>query len=337
MAAPAPDEENYAVVKVFYATDRQATGDASPGKFYGGSRQLDESLHLGTLDVSIPRDHQPGHIERPIWWKLQFRQDPEKHVVLLSVVPQDEQAFYAALSAKVTSSPGKDAFVFIHGFDNTFEQAAWRTAQLAYDLHFAGAPIMYSWPSKGGVTDYLADEATVEWAAPHLEKFLLAVAAQSHATNVHLIAHSMGNRALTRALAAIADRHAAALPMFKHVFLAAPDVDVGVFKQLAAAFPSTATHVTLYASANDKAIALSERFHEFWRVGDSKHICVVPRVDTIDASAVDTSLLGHSYFGDNTSILGDMVRTMEAGSPPGARMGMHAMMLEQLTYWALRP
>ena len=94
--------------------------------------------------------------------------------------------------------------------------------------------------------------------------------------------------------------------------------------------------MTLYASANDRAIRLSEGFHEFWRVGDSKHICVVPKVDTIDASAVDTSLIGHSYFGDNTSILGDMVRTIETGSLPGERVGMHALTLEQLTYWALR-
>lgn|GEM_PF-4857531 len=64
------------------------------------------------------------------------------------------------------------------------------------------------------------------------------LAAQSHATTVHLIAHSMGNRALTRALYAIAEKHAGVPPMFQHVFLAAPDIDVGVFRQLAATFPS---------------------------------------------------------------------------------------------------
>jgi len=122
------------VVRVFYATDRQPTGDSAPGKFYGGDRQLDESLHLGTLDVSIPRDHRMGDIERPSIWRLEFREDPEKHVVLLSLLPKSEQEFYAELASKVQSSASKDAFVFIHGFDNTFEQAAWRTAQLSYDL-----------------------------------------------------------------------------------------------------------------------------------------------------------------------------------------------------------
>jgi esterase/lipase superfamily enzyme len=325
------------VVRVFYATDRQPTGDSAASNFYGGDRQLDETLHFGTLDVSIPRDHRMGHIERPSIWRLEFRQDPDKHVVLLSVLPKSEQEFYTELANKVQSSANNDAFVFIHGFDNTFEQAAWRTAQLSYDLGFQGAPIMYSWPSKGKLAEYTADEATIDWATPHLEKFLETVAVQSHATTVHLIAHSMGNRALTRALYAIAEKHAGVPPMFKHVFLAAPDIDVGVFRQLAATFPSAATDVTLYASSRDEALEASERIHQFDRVGDSTHICVVPRIDTVDASAVDTGLIGHAYYGDKRSILADMFEVMQTNSPPSRRFGMRAANYEQMTYWIFNP
>lgn len=336
-AAMAAPPENYAVVRVFYATDRQATGANAPGKFYGGDRQQDETLHLGTLDVSIPRDHRMGEIERPSILHLEFRQNPEKHIVLLGVTEKSEADFYAELAAKVRSSANKDAFIFIHGFDNTFEQAAWRTAQLSYDLGFQGAPILYSWPSKGKLASYTADEATIDWATPHLEKFLETVAARSNATTVHVIAHSMGNRALTRALAAIAANHAGALPMFKHVFLAAPDIDVGVFRQLAATFPSSAERVTLYASSKDQAIVTSEKIHQFDRVGDSTHICVVPRVDTIDATAVDTGLIGHAYYGDKRSILADIFQAMRTGLPPDQRFGMHATVLQQTKYWVFNP
>jgi esterase/lipase superfamily enzyme len=324
-------------VKVFYATDRQLTGDNAPGKFYGGDRQEDESLHLGTLSVSIPRDHRMGHLERPSIWRLEFRQDPEKHIVLLSVQPKSEEEFYAELASKVESSANKDAFVFVHGFDNTFEQAAWRTAQLSYDLGFQGAPILYSWPSKGKLGEYTADEATIDWVTPHLEKFLETVAVQSHATTVHLIAHSMGNRALTRALSSIAAKHAGGPPMFQHVFLAAPDIDVGVFRQLAATFPSAAKDVTLYTSSRDQAIKASEGIHDYARVGDSTHICVVPKVDTIDATAVDTGLVGHAYFGDKSSILSDMLEVMQNGLPPDRRFGMHPATFQQMTYWVLSP
>ena len=43
----------------------------------------------------------------------------------------------------VSRSPRKDAFVFIHGFNVAFEDAVMRTAQIAYDLGFDGAPILY--------------------------------------------------------------------------------------------------------------------------------------------------------------------------------------------------
>jgi len=336
-AAANAQDSNYARVRVFYATDRMPTGDATPANYFGGERQLDESLHLGMVDVSIPREHRMGNIERPSIWKLEFRPDPEKHVVLLSVQPTTEQMFYWQLAAQVQSSVNRDAFVFVHGFDNTFEQAALRTAQLSYDLGFHGAAIMYSWPSKGKLQEYSADEATIDWATPHLERFLETLAAQSHATTIHLIAHSMGNRALTRALSAIAAKHAGVPPMFRHVFLAAPDIDVGVFRQLAATFPSAASDVTLYASSKDEAIMISEKLHQFDRVGDSKHICVVPKIDTIDATAVDTGLIGHAYFGDKRSILTDMFEIMQTGSPPEKRFGMHAATLQQMTYWVLNP
>ena len=334
--AAAPDHQNYAVVRVFYATDRQPTGNPAPGQFYGADRSPDETIRLGTLDVSIPRDHRMGEIERPSIWKLEFREDPEKHVVLLNVSPQSEADFYRSLSTKVDNSPDKDAFVFIHGYDNTFEQAAWRTAQLSYDLGFKGAPILYTWPSRGQLVTYPADEATVEWSTPHLQKFLETVALQSHAKTIHLIAHSMGNRALTGALKAIAQSHQGMPPMFKEVFLAAPDIDAGVFRQLAEVFPLAADHVTLYASSRDQALAASQHVHDDDRAGDSVHICVVPRVDTIDATAVDTGLLGHSYFGDSRSILSDIFKVMDKGLPPDQR-GMHAIEAQQLKYWVFQP
>jgi esterase/lipase superfamily enzyme/outer membrane protein OmpA-like peptidoglycan-associated protein len=331
--------ENYAVVRVFYATDRQPTHLQKVHNYYGPDRSVVGSLSFGFLDVSIPRDHQMGQIERPAIWRLEFREDPEKHVVLLGVSPEPEGQFFQDVSARVSGSAGKDAFVFIHGYANTFEEAAWRTAQLAYDLGFDGAPILYSWPSRGEVTAYPADEATIEWTTPHLEAFLEKLASASHARTVHLIAHSMGNRALTKALVSMAAKHSKNIsPMFREVFLAAPDIDAGVFRQLAQSFPPLADRITLYASSKDEALRVSRRFHQNPRAGDSGlAITVVPRVDTIDATAVDTGLLGHSYYGDNRSILSDMFSLIRTGDPPEKRFGMQSAHLKQMTYWAFRP
>ena len=201
---PRDDEPNYYKIKVFYATDRRATGHTEPANFYGSDREPNETLSLGTCEVSIPRDHRPGELEAPSIWRLEFHEDPEKHVVLLGVHPEAQSQFYSDLASTVAASPNKEAFVFIHGYKTTFEDAARRTGQLAYDLNFHGAPIFYSWPSKGDLDGYSADEGSVMWSTPHLMAFLQQVAVQSNVKTVHLIAHSMGNRALTQALANLA-------------------------------------------------------------------------------------------------------------------------------------
>lgn len=117
-----------------------------PELAYGNKRG--EELQLGTCQVSIPRDHQVGEVESPSILRLEFREDPERHVVLLDVVSQPAEEFYADLKACVGQSQQKDAFVFVHGFNVTFEDAARRTAQIAYDVKFEGVPIFYSWPSQ---------------------------------------------------------------------------------------------------------------------------------------------------------------------------------------------
>jgi esterase/lipase superfamily enzyme len=271
-------------------------------------------------------------------WRLEFHEDPEKHIVLLSITRDPENEFFPALSELVTKSTNKEAFVFIHGYDVTFADAARRTAQLAYDLGFDGAPIFYSWPSKGELKDYPADEASVEWSTPHLKSFLENIATMSHARTVHLIAHSMGNRALTAALNEISKEHAGVPAMFKQVFLAAPDIDVGVFKHLAQSFPLMAERVTLYASSKDDALIASKKFHDYPRAGESGTIiALAPRVDTIDATAVDTQFIGHSYYGDNRSILSDIFYVIRDGKPPSERFGMRPNNPSKPTYWIFRP
>lgn len=327
--------KNYATVRVFYATDRRPSGSREPTYFFGGQRAIDEIMSYGFCQVSIPRDHRMGVLEAPSVLKLEFRENPEKHVVLLSVTERSYDGFFTALSKRVVRSKGKEAFVFIHGYDVTFEDAVRRTAQLSYDLAFDGAPILYSWPSQGCVSCYSADEATVEWTTPHLKKFLEDVAAKSQATTVHLIAHSMGNRALARAVHSIAtEQRTSPHPRFQQIVLAAPDVDLGVFKQLAEAMKKASNHITLYFSSADKALGLSKWIHIYPRAGA---FSVIPGVDTIDVSALDTGLISHSYFGENKSVISDIFRILKFGKPPNQRCGIVPKLLGSEQYWAFEP
>jgi len=108
-APPNATNANYGIIRVFYATDRKTSGLQQYEQIYSGERSDNDIPSLGTLDVSIPRDHKIGEIERPSIWCFEFREDPEKHLVLLNVAPKSEPQFFTELSARVAESAGKEA------------------------------------------------------------------------------------------------------------------------------------------------------------------------------------------------------------------------------------
>jgi esterase/lipase superfamily enzyme len=327
-------KENRTIVPVFYGTDRDYTDDGNTASQYTSGRG--KKLVYGYADVSIPSVHEIGQIERPKFWKLEFAEDPEKHIVITKIMPMDQVTFFDTVKSRLTEDTAKRVFVFIHGYNVPFDDALRRTAQIAYDLKYPGAPMLFSWPSFGEPLEYPSDAQNAAWAVPDLENFLLEVAANSGATQIDLIAHSMGNQALIAALQEITTKNQTV--QFREIVLAAPDIDADIFTRAAPPIMSKATRVTLYASSNDQALKVSKKFNGFVRAGDSgKEIVVLPGMDTIDASSVDTSLLGHSYYGNNRSVLVDIDNLLRTNSPPTNRFGLFPIVRNGKQYWRFSP
>jgi esterase/lipase superfamily enzyme len=339
--SPSPSPEvsaaNYATVEVFYATDRNPLAFTKEAGYYGANRMEDSRVRLqfGICQVSIPRDHRMGKLESPSILKLEFHEDPEKHIVLLSVATESSQGFIRKVADSVGRSSKKDAFVFIHGFNVTFEDAARRTAQIAYDLGFEGAPILYSWPSQGKLLEYTVDETNAEWTVPHLKTFLETIAASSGAQSIHLIAHSMGGRVM---MAALQQLSPSARRRFSEVVLSAPDIDADIFRRLAAQVHDPSSRMTLYASSKDDAIIASKKVHGYPRAGESgENIVIVDGVDTVDATSVETAFIGHFYYADNLSVLSDLYYLFKDHKPPQERFGLKPVRLKLGLYYAFRP
>jgi esterase/lipase superfamily enzyme len=333
MPMPSAEPRDYRLVQVFYATDR-AKGTGS--HFYSSLRNADESLRYGICDVSIPSDHNLAKLESPKWWHFEFTWNPDKHVALLNTYEKPEDEFFRLLRERVSDDPDRSALVFIHGFNSTFEDAARRTAQLTYDLGYQGAPILYSWPSGASLLKYFADETSIEWTKPHLQSFLAKLALVEGICKIHVVAHSMGNRALTKILQPSVLSHG--LTAFNQIVLAAPDIDTAEFLQLASQFNGSADRITLYASSNDNAIKASKVLHSYPRAGESgDDIVIAAGVDTVDASTVDTSFMGHSYFADKRNVLSDLFYLIREGKPPGERFGLEFRANPRGGYWAFKP
>lgn len=316
-----------AIIDVFFATDRKSTGLQPPDSIFGAERG---ELSFGRAQVTIPRDHKMGKMEEPKWWRLEFGHDPAKHVTLHSLTLAEGRAFFQAVDERADHGDGQ-ALVFIHGFNVAFDEALRRTGQLAYDLNFQGAPILYSWPSNGALTDYTQDATNAEWTRPHLVAFLKSLSECTGVRSIHLVAHSMGNRALLNALDRLLVEENQI--RFAQTILTAPDVDVDVFRELAERCRTLAERMTLYASKTDKAMLVSRAVNGHPRAGDAESgLIVMDGLDTIDATDIDTSLIGHGYYGDNRTVLSDLFYAIR-GLAPGERHGLRQRMLDELPYW----
>ena len=131
----------------------------------------------------------------------------------------------------------------------------------------------------------------------------------------------MGNRVVVLGLA---DNPPPLLPIGQIVFVAA-DVYVETFEQKFPKMSGIGKLKTSYTSKTDLALLISSWLHSrFTRIGIVRgEPFARPGMETIDASAVDTSLfsLRHSYFGDERTVISDLGYLIREGLP-AARRGL---------------
>jgi esterase/lipase superfamily enzyme len=319
--------QGYATVRVFYGTDRKPTGELKPAAYYGKERG---DLQYGYLDVTIPQLHQKAELETRSRWDLisYFVGDAglrSRYVLLDQVTPLPKDGFLNELRKQIKAAPSRDVFIFVHGFNSSFEDAARRCAQLAFDLDFDGTPMMFSWPSAASATAYTVDANTIQESGRKLALFLDDVVARSGAERIHLIAHSMGNRALLEALRSYLEKHPPAprKHIFGQIVFTAPDVDREYFIDAMNSMPNLAVRFTLYASDNDLALQSSQIVNGAPRAGMAGvNIISMRGLDTIDMSAVPADALGHTYFASNSGAIYDLFRLLWRDDPPPKRCGM---------------
>lgn len=326
-AAPEPAKEAFEVVPVYYGTDR---GEGEAGKRLDYAATRGRKLTLGRALVTVPKAHIKPAIERPWTIRIPYlnitlyeeAEDPEKHFTMQELKNLSREEFLTVVRERLAKSERfKDhALVFVHGFNTTFDNGVYRTAQIAYDLKFDGAPFLYSWPSGGGVASYTYDRESAGQAVPFMREFLELVIKETGAKSVSVIAHSMGNQPTLQVLK---DIKASSPPgvLINQIILAAPDVDRDNFENIAREISGLANGITLYAAANDRALGVSRRFNGgVPRAGDVPDAgpIVTPGVDTIDVTAVSTDSLGlnHSGYAENNALLNDVQLLIQTGERP---------------------
>jgi hypothetical protein len=178
---------------LWYGTNRKPIDSNDISKGYSGDR--DNLVHYGSCQVAVPKSHKIGSIGSDWWQRLLTSTDDRLKLDRSSLNLLDEAGFLTSIKKALEEREPNErsALVYIHGFNVSFEAAALRAAQIGFDLQVPGIMAFYSWPSKGNLMGYTADEATIEASEKYITEFLLNLAQSNDVTKIHIIAHSMGN------------------------------------------------------------------------------------------------------------------------------------------------
>lgn len=270
---------------IFSATSRGEDPDNKPGTMFGGTRA--GGLSFVSFRISVPQDRKAG--ELPI---DAHKPDPQKHFALLSsqrlALPDFIQKVRAAVMARPAGQ--RQVLVFTHGFNTRFDEAVFRFAQIVEDTGFQGVPILFSWPSRGSATEYGYDRDSAIYSRDQLEVLLTGLGNESSIGSVDIFAHSMGNWLTLETLrqASIANNKRATSKI-RRVVLAAPDVDMDVFRTQISRMGDLSSRFVLYASSDDNALRLSRfLFGGMNRAGENTDLAEFKRlgIEAHDLSGV---------------------------------------------------
>lgn len=247
MAPTTLSAEGTSVVDMLVVTTREATG--KPAMPFNGERGDHPSINL--IDVSIPPEkvRKVGEIQ----WPTRLPADPATSFAVVSDRAVDE----AEGKAWFRRSGKRRVLVFVHGFNTRYEEAVFRFAQIVHDSGTDFVPVLFTWPSRGSVFEYVYDRESTNVSRDALERLLRIAATEPGVTEVTVMAHSMGSWLAVEALRGLAI-HGGVPKKLSNVILAAPDLDVDVFENQLDRIGAT-PRFTLFVSRDDHALDMSRR------------------------------------------------------------------------------
>ncbi len=304
------------IITVFVATTREREIPGS--NVYDSSRA--HGINYAEFKISLPPSHQPGRIEWPTG-----AVNPARDFATVEQEVLDHDTFYKRIALRSNNRTPVNAGIFVHGFNNNFQESLYRLAQLAADSDLNGVPILFAWPSNAKLGGYLADKDAVTYSRDQLADLLVSVTHDPAIGKVTLLGHSMGGWLTAEALRQLRmTRHDATLHHLT-VVLAAPDIDVDVFKSQMEIIGPLSPPMTILVSRQDLALAVSSRIaNSRPRIGmlnvDDPRVqeaALKNDLQIIDVSALEpTDTARHDGFVQFASLYG---RLSEKGAAGGLR------------------
>ncbi len=204
----------------------------------------------------------------------------------------------------LAGNPGgtRDVLVYVHGFNESFETAALDAARLSDALKFRGDTVLFSWPSRDSLFNYLADRESAVWSRDALENTLATLVTKPGVGRIHIVAHSMGSMLTIEALRQMHASNRGNMGRLGAIVFAAPDIDVDSFSASVRRLGGLHRQMTVIAAQDDRALAISAGLAGGKRVGRADTAALQKLgIDVVDTSGMG-GLLRHDTFLHDTGV-----------------------------------
>lgn len=349
-------QEAAKVVRVVFATDRQRVERPAGAKpeidqLFGAAP--DDQLHIGCAILTVPPDPTiSAKIQRPRPTARGHVEafDPKRHFGLDSVVSFGSSGRLGRGEELALVDEGREgaferALLMIHGYNTSFADAMLRVAQVAATVDQNLRVYLFSWPSRERYLSYVDDLDNAERAEQSLQYFMKLILRDANVRQLDVIAHSMGSQSLLRSIDGLrtvfdqrawdlgsaasgeASRPSQVRLRLGQVIFAAPDVSRPIFERQLMMLAPFARRVTIYTSAVDRALWLSEMLRSSPRagyLGTTKEPIRSPvyNVHVIDVTGKPLPRLSpkrltefnHNYFVENPAVLNDIQSILTDGT-----------------------
>lgn len=233
------------IVTVLAVTNRVTSTDGG----YGARRSV-QGLSYERYRISVPPQRKPAEILH-----ADANPDPAKHYLVLSRESVGKAEFLRA--AQQGGSADGTSSLFVHGYNQSYQEALFRSAQVQADSAMTNVAILFSWPSEATLLGYLADRDASLASRTDLADTLESLASQPGVQRVAVASHSMGAFLLMETLRQLKLQGKESVLRRLGVILAAPDIDVEVFYAQMQTIGKMPMRMHILVSRNDRALAIS--------------------------------------------------------------------------------
>jgi esterase/lipase superfamily enzyme len=212
------------------------------------------ALNFAKFAVSVPPHHKPGEIEMPTTLS-----DPQTSFAVVDQAVMSEADFHKAFAPQRGDRRKKqNVFVFVHGFNNNFQESLFRLAQLHADAKIDGRPILFSWPSQAQIAAYATDQDAASYSRNHLTALLTMLGRSPDVGDILVVGHSMGAMLTADALQQLrAEGKNKVIARLSRVVLAAPDINAQKFRAQVQAIGPLEPPLLVLVSKEDGALQIS--------------------------------------------------------------------------------